>query len=742
MAERKIRVGAGEVSREITVQQDDQDAKAWGLDAKLSVVGTEVPRVDGHVKASGSAKYPSDIQRPRMAFAKAVRSPHAHAVVKNVDVDRAKGMPGVLEARVLGRGRVTFPGAPVAVVCAETPAQLDDALAAVVVEYEIQPHVVETADALADDSPRVDPKRVNRGDAQGRPAGDPDAALAAAAVKIDATYVTHVQTHVALEPHGSVAEFDAEGRLTLWVSTQATAGCRKEAAQVAGIPEAQVRVLMDHMGGGFGCKFGLDLCDRLAIELAKSTTRPVRYVNDRREEHLTGGYRPDSIQKLTIGGAKDGTLTVLVGECFGTSGNGTGGPGAANQVLYDIPNRRVVQSGVSTFTAIGRAFRAPGHPQGVFALEGMVDEFAHAAGLDPLEVRRMNDRHPVRRLEWPIGARRIAWARDRRKVPGSDPGPVKRGVGCAGGVWYNAGGGAWRVNVDVRRDGSVTVSNGAQDIGTGTRTVLAVLVAEELGIAPSRVTVRMGDSTLPDGPGSGGSTTAPSLGPAAREAGVRAREGITAAVAKEWGVTEPGEIRFEGGKIRGPAGKETTFEAACSVLPEQGLSVSGTRRPNFDGFHGQCAGVQFAQVAVDVETGVVRVERVVAVHDAGRIIDRLTARSQVNGGVIQGISFALFEEKRLDRPTGDMVNPTYDTYRIAGMADCPVIEVEFLEMDNGINNAGMMGLGEPATVPTAAAVANAVFNATGARVRELPMTPARVLSALAAHGGTKEGARR
>jgi xanthine dehydrogenase YagR molybdenum-binding subunit len=366
----------------------------------------------------------------------------------------------------------------------------------------------------------------------------------------------------------------------------------------------------------------------------------------------------------------------------------------------------------------------------VFALEGMVDELAFAIGMDPLALRRKNDRHPARSLEWPIAAERFGWDRLAKKAPGSDPGPVKRGVGCAGGVWYQKGGGAFQVDVSVARDGSVVASNGTQDIGTGTKTVIAVLVAEELGIDPARVTVRIGDSRFPDGPGSGGSTTAPSIGPAAREAGLRAKEAIVAAVAKEWGVDEK-EVRLAGGDVSGPGGKRVSFEKACAVLPAEGVRATGQRRPNYEAFADTTGGVQMAQVAVDVETGVVRVERVVAVHDAGRIVDPLTARSQVNGGVIQGISFALFEERRLDRRTGDMVNPTYDTYRIAGMADCPEIEVVFLPMANGANNVGMMGLGEPATVPTAAAVANAVFHAIGVRVRTLPMTPARVLAALA-----------
>jgi xanthine dehydrogenase YagR molybdenum-binding subunit len=734
MAKRTLKVGAGEVTKEIEVDVHEKDAEPWGFDAALRVVGTPVPRVDGRAKADGSAKYTYDVNRPNLAYARALRCPHAHAKVVTLDLSAAHAMPGVLAAVPLGRERVTYPGAPVAAVCAVSEAVLDDAIAAIRVKYEVLPHVVDSTEAMSPDAPRVDPSRENRQTEGGRRGGarrgDPDAALASAEAKVTAEYRTSVQTHVALEPHGSVAEFDADGGLTLWTSTQAVGGARGQAAGIAGVPAEKVRVLAEFVGGGFGCKFGLDECDALAIRFAKQTGRPVKCMNDRREEHLTGGNRPDSVQRLTIAGKKDGTITALVGETYGTGGNGSGGAGCANSTLYGIPNLRVEQSSVSTFTAVGRAFRAPGHPQGVFAQESAVDELAHEIGMDPLLVRLKNDKHPVRLQEFRIGAERIGWKTNRRAKPGSDPGPVKRGVGCAGGMWYQAGGGSWRVDVSVSKDGSVSVANGTQDIGTGTKTVLAVLVAEELGVAPGSVVVRIGDSRYPPGPGSGGSQTAPSIGPPAREAGVRAREAIAELVAKEWGV-EAKDLAFRDGKVTGPGGKETTFPKACSLLPAEGLSVYGQRRPNYEGFEGQTAGAQFAQVAVDVETGVVRVERVVAVHDAGRIVDPLTARNQVNGGVIQGISYALFEERRLDRATGDMVNPTHDTYAIAGMADCPEIDVVFLPMANGINNVGMMGLGEPATVPTAAAVANAVFNAIGVRVRTLPMTPARVLAALA-----------
>ncbi|MCC7139702.1 MAG: xanthine dehydrogenase family protein molybdopterin-binding subunit [Planctomycetes bacterium] len=742
MAESKVKLGVADVVAEKTIRHEDADPAPWGLDARLAVVGTEVSRVDGFAKASGAARYAGDQRPTGLAFARIVRCPHAHANVTRVDLDAVRTMPGVLAADETGGRRKTYAGAPVAVVCAADERSLDDAVAAVRVSYEVLPHVVDATEALAEGAAQVDPKRANRGDADGRgrgggPAGDAQKALDEAELKVEATYRTQVQTHVPLEPHGSVATWSEDGKLTLWCSTQSVDAVRNEMARRFQVPAADVRVVTEFMGGGFGCKFGPDPCDYEAVRLARATKRPVWCMNDRREEHLTGGFRPDSVQKLTLGGRRDGTMTVIAGECYGTPGNGQGGAGAANTALYDIPARGVTQFGVSTFTAHGRAFRAPGHPQGVFALEGLVDEFALAAGMDPLDVRRLNDKHPVRRLEWPVGAKRIGWAQHRRKVPGSDRGPVKRGVGCAGGVWYNAGGGSWRIDVAVARDGSVVVRSGVQDIGTGTKTVLAVLVAEELGVAPGAVRVEIGDSRFPPGPGSGGSTTAPSVGPAAREAGVRAREGVAAVVAAAWGV-DADKLSFAGGRVRGPGGKETTFEQACAQLPSEGLSVSGVRRKNYEGFSGTCGGVQFARVAVDVETGVVRVEKVVAVHDAGRIVDTLTARSQVNGGVIQGISYALFEEKRLDRASGDMVNPTFDTYRIAGMADTPEIDVVFMDVANGINNVGMMGLGEPATVPTAAAVANAVANATGVRMRELPMTPARVLAALAAaRGGGK-----
>jgi xanthine dehydrogenase YagR molybdenum-binding subunit len=737
-----IKAGMDGLERELTVQVHDSDAEPWGRDAALRLVGGEHPRPDGPAKATGAAKYAYDAAPPRMAFAASLLSPHAHAKVTSLDVAAARAVPGVLSVKPFDR-EIKHAGQGVALVCAETEAAVADALRALKPVYEVLPAAVTVEQAMADGAPAVEPGQPNkvqnaqRGRQRNGDDGGAQKAFDGAAVKVQAEFRTQIQTHSALEPHGSVSDPGTAGDATVWASTQAT-GSYLGFAQPLGVEAGRVRVLSDHVGGGFGAKFGPQPGERQAAQLARELGRPVRYMQTRREEHLIGGNRPDSIQRMALGGTKDGEIQAFLAESHGTAGNGQGGAGSANTIIYRLGAVEKSEFTVRTFTERGAAFRAPGHPQGVFALEGILEHYAHTIGMDPLEVRKKNDRHPLRALQWALGAERIGWAKNRRKVPGSDKGPVKRGLGCAAGRWGQAGGGAWVVEIVIARDGLVTVRNAVQDIGTGTKSVLQILVAEELGCELARVNVTIGDTRHPPGPGSGGSTTAPSMGPVAREAALRAREQLEGLLAVEWN-TEPSKVGRKDGRFTGPGGKKATFAEACGLIGEQGLRASGTRRPNWnaaDGL-GETAGCQFAQVAVDVEMGVIRVEKVVAVHDAGRIVNALSARNQVNGGVIQGVSYALFEERLLDRAQGDMVNPTFDTYRIAGMQDCPEIEVILTSVVSGFNNVGMMGLGEPATVPTAAAVASAVFNATGVQVRALPMNPARVLAALSAAGSVK-----
>jgi xanthine dehydrogenase YagR molybdenum-binding subunit len=727
-----IKAGMEGLERELKVEIHESDAEPWGRDAALRLVGREHSRPDGPAKATGTAKYAADVNRPRMAFAGSLLSPHAHARVTSVDVTAAKAVPGVLEVRAFTNREVKHAGQAVAIVCAETEVALDDALRALEPVYEVLPAAVTVDDAMKAGAPQVasDGPNVVRDDRRGRQGdGSGQKAFDDAPVKVEAEFRTQIQTHSALEPHGSVSDPTTEGGPTVWASTQAT-GAYVGLGKALGA-RGDARVVTEHMGGGFGAKFGPQPGENDAAGLAKDLQRPVRYVQTRREEHLIGGNRPDSIQRLKLGGSKDGQILAYLGETWGTSGNGTGGAGQSNPMIYRMGATEVSQSTVRTFTARGAAFRAPGHPQGSFALEGMLDLYARKIGMDPLELRLANDRHPLRALQWKLGADRIGWTR-RKKLNDGGPQHVRRGLGCAAAKWGNTGRGSWKIDLVVGRDGTVTVQNAVQDIGTGTRSVLQLIVAEELGCEPGAVTTAIGDTRFPAGPGSGGSTTASSVGPAAREAALRAREQLETLLAVEWD-TEPSKVGWKDGRFAGPGGQKATFAQACGLIGEQGLRARGERRENFkvdDAFR-EVAGCQFAQVAVDLETGVIRVERVVAVHDCGRVINPLTARSQVNGGVVQGVSYALFEERRLDRAQGDMVNPTFDTYRIAGMQDCPEIDVILTSVVIGQNNVGMSGLGEPATVPTAAAVAGAVYDAIGVQVRELPMTPERVLAALA-----------
>ncbi len=727
------------VEQDLTVEIHEMDAEPWGREDTFRHVGHEVPRVDGAVKATGAAKYTYDINRPGLLVAGLVYSPHAHADIVSVDAGKAQGMAGVVAVKTFARGSAKYPGKIVAAICAESEQVLADALEAVEVTYKVKPGPAVTEDAMKDDAVVVDPRRkTNVGQPRRGPLvrGKPDDAFEGAEVVVQATYRTPIQTHSCLEPHGCVCEIHADGTATVWASTQATSFfANQQLTSALGLPRNKVRVITQHMGGGFGSKFSALEWDVLCAEFARETKRPVRMMLSRRLEHLVGGNRPDSIQALRLAGSKDGTIAALQGEVWGTSGNSSGGgAGAANFGVYTLPHLSMLQHGVATFSAKGRAFRAPRHPQGFYALESIIERYAYAAGVDALAVRLKNDKHPIRQVQWRIGAERIGWGKNRRKQPGSDKGPVKRGVGCASGRWgaagrHTVGRNQLVFDVVVDKEGGVAFQNGVQDIGTGTRTVIAIIAAEELGLQPGDIDVRIGDTTYPPGPGSGGSTTAPSIGAAVRNGALRVKESLAGLLALQWGVDEA-QLSWKDGVCHGPGDKQASFRSACSLIGEDGLRVQGRRMRNFQSAYGETAGCQFAQVAVDTETGVITVENVVAVHDCGRIIDTMTARSQVNGGVIQGISYALYEEKQTDRNLGDMVNPTFDTYRILGMQDCPPIDVVLTSVVSGYNNTGMMGLGEPATVPTAGAIANAVYNAIGVQVTDLPMTPARVLEAL------------
>lgn len=728
------------------------EPRPWDGAAKLSQVGHALPRVDGGDKLSGKARYTTDVRLPGMLCAEVLRSPHPKAKVEGLDTRRAAAMPGVraVHAAVKIGDRVSFEGQELVAIAADTIHQARDAIRAVELTLTPEPAVTELEAAMRPGSPAVhavapDEVPVNgniRGPIPSRravPSGDVEAALKSAAAAVDLVFRTQVQTHSCLEPHGSVVAPTAEGGFEVWASTQSIASVVSDVAEAMRVPRAKVRVHCEFMGGGFGSKFGAGPETLLAAELAKKAQKPVRLILDRRAEHLAGGNRPSSRQRVRLGADKKGKLSAIALESHGSPGVGSGaGVAGFYGAIYDAPNKLFQEFDVATNTGASAAFRAPGHPQACFALEGALDVLAEKLGKDPIELRLLNDPHPTRRMQWAEARRRFGWDALRRKKP-EQKGTIRRGVGAAASVWYNIVEARVGATVEIHSDGSVVLLSGVQDIGGGIRTVITQVVAEVLGLDPQAVSARIGDSAYPVGPGSGGSKTTASLTPAVRAAAEEAKRKLAEIVAKAQGV-KPEELRFEKGQIVGPQGS-LGFAAAAAKIQSGQISGHGERGSDLAGITeakdvelrrlgSLIAGVQMAEVTVDIATGVIKVERVLAVQDCGRVMNPLLARSQVNGGIVQGLSYALFEERALDPRTGRMTNANLESYRITGVKDLPAIEVVFTEIFSGRSSTGAMGLGEPATVPTAAAIANAVAHATGVRLLELPLTPERVLAAL------------
>lgn len=723
----RIKVGFEKDSREIVVKVDDLRAEPWSLGQELRVVGTRVSRINAKEVVTGTARFTSDVQLAGMLHARIVRCPYGGATVRSIDAKEAESLSGVV--RVLKHeGRAClYAGDEVAVVVAETPEIAEDAASRVRVEYEVRQPVVTIEDAMAEGAPQVFAGQRNYEVRKARGLDRVEEALKGAAAVLEKTYRTQVQDHIALEPHGAVAHVQPD-RVEAWVSTQSCQGAAAELGTTMGIQRGKVQVHCEYVGGGFGGKFGLTRPGKLAAELSRDLGAPVRLVYARDEEHTNGGCRPGSLQTIRAGVRGDGKIVAWHVKAYGTAGIGRGG-GVHNPMIYDLGATAKEFANVYTNQGEGQPFRAPGHPQGSFAIESMIDELAEAIGMDPLEMRKKNTKSAVRREQFDLGAKRIGWER-RKDLPGK--GTIRRGLGMAAARWGALGAPGSSIEISLNRDGTVEIQSGAQDIGTGTRTLLAVLAAEELGLRPDEIVVRIGDSSLAPGLASGGSMTGPSLGPAARDAAFRLGVALKELAAAELGVPA-GELLLSDGQLihSRDASRRISLARVASRMPQDKLTARADRAGNFSVYEDECAGAQFAEVEVDTETGIVRVLKIVAIQDCGRIVNRLTAESQVAGGVIQGISYALFEERILDRRTGGMVNPDMLFYKMCGSMDVPEIEVILFELNNGGNNVGMMGLGEPPKVPTAGAIANAVAHAIGARIRELPITPWRVLEAMA-----------
>jgi len=696
----------------------EEDALEQWPAGPREIVGRPAARLDGLERASGQAVYTADLRKPGMLHSAVLRSPYPRARAR-VDLAPALELPGVHAA--IGPGDIgqldtecNFQGQAVAAVCADTLAQARAAVRAIRCDFEVL-------------EPLLDPDEAVRrgellGEARVRERGDYKRGLAEADVVVEAEYRTQVVLHNSMETHQAVVEWTGDDAVEVHISTQYIWGIRDAVAEELGLPRDKVRVVCHFMGGGFGSKNSPDDYTFIAAELAKRTRRPVKCALTRREENTAAGNRNATIQRLTVGARSDGTLTALGGDFVNAVGwggwsSGTEGP---MQMLYACPNVRTTTYGAKLNLPPMKAFRAPGFVEGTFGLEALLDELAGKLDLDPLELRRRNHtEHAPDGGEYSgknlLECYRRAephWQR-RHQVRARSTETVKRGVGMASQIWYGGGGPPSYAWVRVGSDGRATVVTAMQDIGTGTRTAMAQIAAEELGVPLEHVTVSLGDSDRgPYAAISAGSSTTPSMGPAVRAAAADARRQID-------------EIAEQ----RGLAG--ASVAEVVDVLEDAQILGKGARGPNPTGMQVLTFGVQVAEVAVDVETGEVWVERIAAVHDVGRVINPLGASSQVEGGIIQGIGHTLSEERLHDPRTGRLLTTTLDAYRLPTIADVPEIVTELVdEPDRHLTNLGSKGLGEPPIIPVAAAIANAIRDATGADVRQLPITREEMLRAL------------
>ncbi|RNL86481.1 molybdopterin-dependent oxidoreductase [Halostreptopolyspora alba] len=700
------------------------------------------PRAEAMSKVTGEATYTTDVHPDGCQFGVIVRSTAAHARVRAVDGGGSPLVDLLPDDRT-----VRYVGQPVAAVVAPTRAKALAAAEAVTVDYETLPAVLDPESAREDGAPVVYPSKRERRSAPSSAEGatvpgswsgnlrrstlgswrsaTATRRLRAAAERDDpnlvtAEFSTGIQLHNAMEPHGCVARWDERGQLHLRTSTQTVGVLAREAAKRWGLSPQQVHVVAEHVGGGFGAKSGLTTETVAAVELARKTGTPVRVVLDRAEELTDTGNRPGTRTRLSLLATPSGDLAALGMDVHAEGGVSISSVAALlARLFYGTAPRRLRDIDVTTNHPPGVPFRGPGAAPMLWALEQGVDEIAHRRGEDPIELRRRWDGNPKRHALYDWAAALPVWL--ERPTAGSATGRFRRGVGVAAANWHYMANPGTEVEVTLDR-GTVVARTGTQDIGTGARSVVTNVLAEELGLPVERVRVEVGHSATVHGPPSFGSQTTTSIGPAASDAA----RGLRAALRERVPETPP----------EGPVPPEALERA-------EGMRVVGKRHRDRrgyltpftvgDGFalgRGLSGAVHVTEVEVDTRLGRVRPTRVWAGVAAGRVYAPRLARNQCEGGVVQGVGYALYEERRADPATGTVLTDNMEDYRIPGIGDTPETVVHFHEGGWDHVRGGGVGLGEVSTIGVAASIGNAVFNATGWRPRDLPIRPDRVLKGL------------
>ncbi|MDW7772173.1 MAG: xanthine dehydrogenase family protein molybdopterin-binding subunit [Desulfobulbaceae bacterium] len=736
---------------------------------KTNLVGKPMPRVDAYERVSGTAVYPSDIVLPNMLYGAILRCPYPHAMVKSIRTEEAEKMPGV-RAVITGESAESkdvmwkyqdqkvplfnnlcrFEGEVVAAVAADSWYQARDAALAVQVEYEILPFVVDYQHSLDDAAPKIR-EQGNLLDEEVYARGDVEKGFAEADAVLEQTYHTQCELQTPLELHGCVANWDGD-RLTVWESSQGVYAVQSRVAEALNLPLSKVRAAGHYMGGGFGSKLWPGKYTVICALLARKTARPVKMLLTREETYLSVGNRPAGTMWIKAGIKKDGTLTALDFDCIGPSGAyPAGGVQLVDWLvrdLYQCPNVRTRSRDVLINAGPARPFRAPGHPQGAWALEQMIDALAKEINMDPVELRLKNIplTSQARKGNPPYtttglrqclenGAEKFGW-RDAVERIGEENrrnSHIKKGVGVGACLWVAGDGGPpSTVIIKLFKDGSVNLNMGASDIGTGTKTIMAMVAAEELGVHPSVIQIEHADTaTTQFATPSGGSKTVPTEAPTVRNAAIALKRELMAMAAEDLQVNEE-ELVYIGDEIIWTGDEKIKLKITeVSKLHKRGVVIGvGYRDPNPVDKVVNPFAAHFCELEVNTLSGEIKILRFLGAHDSGRVMNRLTYDNQVYGGIVMGIGFGLTEFRQLDeKQTGRLCNKNWHDYKLPTALDVPMemtsLPVEIDDPES--NNTGAKGLGEPVTIPTAAAIANALCMATGIRFTKAPVTPMEIV---------------
>jgi xanthine dehydrogenase YagR molybdenum-binding subunit len=725
----------------------------------MSVIGTPLTRVDGKQKVTGTAKYTAEFEVPQLAYAVMVTSTIASGQIAGMDTAAAEKAPGVL-AVITPRNALRMPGAerritvlqdtniyyqnqPIAVVVAETLEQAHHAAQLVRTRYDAKPAKLDFEAGFPQSYP---------GEHNGEPGdagwGDVNAGLAQAEVKVEETYTTPIHHHNPMEMHAAMAQWDGD-KLTLHDTTQSVTNRRGYVAKMFGIPEENVRVIVLFVGGGFGSKGQTWAPAVLASLAAKQVKRPVKLVTERPQMFGMVGARPRTHQKLSLGATRDGKLTAIKHEVHANTSvieDYLESSAFATRVMYDCANVQTIHRLVPMNLGTPTYDRAPGVATGTYALEVAMDELAYRLKMDPLELRLKNyaevdpgNKNPFTEKSlrecYKRASEKFGWAKRNAEPRSMRDGDLLVGWGMATET-YPARRLPCSALVRLQPDGRVLIASGTQEIGTGIYTIMTQVAADALGIAPSLIDVKIGDTTLPPAPISAGSMSTASVTPAVHDAAIQARNNLLALAASDPQSSVHGvaadQIDFADGKLsaKSSPGRQEDFRALLARHGNQPVEGKASLKPDLDTkkFSSHSFGAVFAEVAIDPLTVMPRVRRVVAVYDVGRIINAKTAQSQFIGGIVWGISLALLEDTQMDPTTGRFTNANLAEYHVPCNLDIGEIDVSALDIpDTKLDSMGARGIGEIGITGTGAAIANAIFHATGKRVRDLPITPDKLL---------------